>query len=369
MVYLNGVKFACATCIKGHRSTQCHHKDRELHEIKKKGRPITQCTHCRELRKTKQVHVKCTCSDKTRKDDGHGIHHIYECLDSGQTENCENQETPQCVCHDETAKVKLEPNAPMYRPAALLTPPLEQNGQSRGSADMPAKDQPTSLPSPPSSQCSSNLTSSNGNSARRGSYNHNLPIIAPKPQHPPEIVQRSIFNPTPPENKSKIAITMVIEDPVDDDMDNDTPSFTSVEAGDTQRFSELDGPASDLLETIYHEYNSADDNSLSRTANRPCCSSAISHEQKGPCGEFLRIVNCRCGDSCTCVGCLVHPGQVMTSNSDPYAGFNEMDDVRCCSPMSAESATHSAIMEEDLLLCGCGCNKPVEQCKECYKEF
>jgi hypothetical protein len=52
------------TCIKGHRSTACKHTDRPLFEIKKKGRPVTQCEHCRELRKTKQVHVKCICELK-----------------------------------------------------------------------------------------------------------------------------------------------------------------------------------------------------------------------------------------------------------------------------------------------------------------
>ena len=51
------------TCIKGHRSSACKHTDRPLFEIQKKGRPVTQCSHCRELRKTKQVHVKCNCGD------------------------------------------------------------------------------------------------------------------------------------------------------------------------------------------------------------------------------------------------------------------------------------------------------------------
>lgn len=51
------------TCIKGHRSSACKHTDRPLFEIQKKGRPVTQCFHCRELRKTKQVHIKCNCDD------------------------------------------------------------------------------------------------------------------------------------------------------------------------------------------------------------------------------------------------------------------------------------------------------------------
>lgn len=67
MVVVDGKKYACETCIKGHRSSACKHTDRPLFEIKRKGRPVTQCEHCRELRKTKQVHVKCIC--ESREDD------------------------------------------------------------------------------------------------------------------------------------------------------------------------------------------------------------------------------------------------------------------------------------------------------------
>ncbi|KAI9281767.1 hypothetical protein BC943DRAFT_329542 [Umbelopsis sp. AD052] len=65
-MYINDVKFACATCIKGHRSSHCTHADRPLFEIKKKGRPITQCSHCRDLRRNRQVHVKCVCMDRSQ---------------------------------------------------------------------------------------------------------------------------------------------------------------------------------------------------------------------------------------------------------------------------------------------------------------
>ncbi|ORX62824.1 copper-fist-domain-containing protein [Hesseltinella vesiculosa] len=66
MVYIQATdgsmkKYACLTCIKGHRSTSCQHADRELVEIRKKGRPVSQCAECRNLRKTKQVHIKCMC--------------------------------------------------------------------------------------------------------------------------------------------------------------------------------------------------------------------------------------------------------------------------------------------------------------------
>ncbi|KAI0640422.1 hypothetical protein C8Q79DRAFT_451642 [Trametes meyenii] len=69
MVFIGDKKYACETCIKGHRSSSCKHTDRPLFEIKKKGRPVTQCEHCRELRKTRQIHVKCVCEGK---DNGEG---------------------------------------------------------------------------------------------------------------------------------------------------------------------------------------------------------------------------------------------------------------------------------------------------------
>ncbi|KAJ7071600.1 hypothetical protein C8F01DRAFT_441873 [Mycena amicta] len=61
MVFVNNKKFACESCIKGHRSSSCSHTDRPLFEIKKKGRPVSQCTTCRELRQSRRVHSKCQC--------------------------------------------------------------------------------------------------------------------------------------------------------------------------------------------------------------------------------------------------------------------------------------------------------------------
>ncbi|KIY71892.1 copper-fist-domain-containing protein [Cylindrobasidium torrendii FP15055 ss-10] len=62
MVFVNNKKFACESCIKGHRSSSCSHNDRPLFEIKKKGRPISQCEKCRELRQSRRVHSKCNCN-------------------------------------------------------------------------------------------------------------------------------------------------------------------------------------------------------------------------------------------------------------------------------------------------------------------
>ncbi|GAA5863211.1 hypothetical protein JCM1840_002512 [Sporobolomyces johnsonii] len=68
MVLIDGVKYACQTCIKGHRSSKCTHTNRPLIEIKKKGRPTSQCAHCRELRKTRSVHGRCDCVARDQQD-------------------------------------------------------------------------------------------------------------------------------------------------------------------------------------------------------------------------------------------------------------------------------------------------------------
>jgi hypothetical protein len=62
MVLINEKKYACATCIKGHRVSGCTHTERPLFEVKKKGRPATQCHFCRDKRKggttSGSVHTK-----------------------------------------------------------------------------------------------------------------------------------------------------------------------------------------------------------------------------------------------------------------------------------------------------------------------
>ncbi|KAJ2759070.1 copper-binding transcription factor [Coemansia sp. BCRC 34490] len=63
MIFRGDKKFACYSCIRGHRASACTHEDRELREIRRKGRPVTQCSKCRELRKTRKAHVKCLCKE------------------------------------------------------------------------------------------------------------------------------------------------------------------------------------------------------------------------------------------------------------------------------------------------------------------
>ncbi|CAG8270646.1 unnamed protein product [Penicillium salamii] len=86
---VDGEKWACEACVRGHRVSSCHHSDRPLTHINKKGRPVSQCTHCRGLRKSRTTHTKCDCGDKKKKDDCHitDIHNRCGCC-HGQRCTC-----------------------------------------------------------------------------------------------------------------------------------------------------------------------------------------------------------------------------------------------------------------------------------------
>ncbi|PWZ02208.1 hypothetical protein BCV70DRAFT_148653, partial [Testicularia cyperi] len=60
-------KYACAACIRGHRTSSCTHKDGSkgpVYPIRSKGRPPTQCETCRRKRKQSGRHVRCDCFGK-----------------------------------------------------------------------------------------------------------------------------------------------------------------------------------------------------------------------------------------------------------------------------------------------------------------
>ncbi|KAM3477743.1 hypothetical protein MY8738_006289 [Beauveria namnaoensis] len=61
---IDGETYACEGCIRGHRTRNCQHSDRPLQHIKAKGRPVSQCNHCRSERKNRSAHVKCQCGKR-----------------------------------------------------------------------------------------------------------------------------------------------------------------------------------------------------------------------------------------------------------------------------------------------------------------
>lgn len=71
--------------------TTCTHTDQPLTMIKPKGRPATQCQHCREQRKNKHLHTQCTCGKKGKSP---GMHLAL----------CQCHKNSHCTCASNASK-------------------------------------------------------------------------------------------------------------------------------------------------------------------------------------------------------------------------------------------------------------------------
>ncbi|GME74398.1 unnamed protein product [Ambrosiozyma monospora] len=158
MVLINGVKYACERCIRGHRVTTCTHTDQPLLMIKPKGRPSTQCAHCQEQRKLKNAHTACTCrkkGDPKLKD-----HEV----------GCACRATGECTCTSKTKKTykKREPTDKKKR-RNTTSPNSKKNNKSTTAKDKDkdnkdSKDINKNISPSPDGGCCSN-GNSNGNGA------------------------------------------------------------------------------------------------------------------------------------------------------------------------------------------------------------
>lgn len=61
MIIIDGVKYACERCIRGHRVTKCSHSDGPLVVIKPKGRPSTVCDYCKLMKKNHNANPTGSC--------------------------------------------------------------------------------------------------------------------------------------------------------------------------------------------------------------------------------------------------------------------------------------------------------------------
>lgn len=193
MVLIDGVKYACDTCIRGHRVTSCKHTDKPLTRIKPIGRPASQCQHCREARNSAAVHANCSCGARDR---GGSHTNGCPCYDPSQKCSCPSrknrrktsssgasatarpypprQKSPQAVAHkldatlahaedvkshDSAAKSRIRPRAktktktvksPTEQVAqqAVVPPPVANNNLSLN--DVQQQNPPPSLSPLPS---------------------------------------------------------------------------------------------------------------------------------------------------------------------------------------------------------------------------
>eukprot|EP00842_Homolaphlyctis_polyrhiza_P003075 jgi/Hompol1/3769/HPOL_003348-RA len=69
MIIWETIRFACQKCQAGHRTSSCAHANRRIEEVKAKGRPVSQCGHCRSKRKkgVGHSHHRCLCGERPPK--------------------------------------------------------------------------------------------------------------------------------------------------------------------------------------------------------------------------------------------------------------------------------------------------------------
>ncbi|KAI9347853.1 hypothetical protein BD770DRAFT_166641 [Pilaira anomala] len=119
---INGVKHACASCIRGHRVKKCNHKERPMVPLVKRGRQISQCTHCRDLRLTNRSHVKCTCAIASTPNPINGClcevlltctcvaSHLQDVKEDGTAYSPSSSSTGCCSTPNSTASTIIDPS-------------------------------------------------------------------------------------------------------------------------------------------------------------------------------------------------------------------------------------------------------------------
>ncbi|CAO3625037.1 unnamed protein product [Mucor fragilis] len=258
MVYIKSAdgtekKFACIKCIKGHRSSKCTHDKRELIEIKRKGRPVSQCETCRLLRKTKQVHVKCVCEPKSKGTANNAAasnavldqEHIRKSTDS--TPLNENSINTSFSSFDNilASTSCLECNRPkLYcnctTPKAPLSITTSTTNSSEGSVTPPIMSSPY-------------MSGSVSNISLADRFSTTSPTMSAG------LINNSASTPTSNNNSLPSSpmrhLTIPIHDP-SDDIDSDTPIYKSVE--ETPHLGEFANKSSDeLMSQIYSGFPSS----------------------------------------------------------------------------------------------------------------
>ncbi|KAL2119830.1 hypothetical protein VTJ04DRAFT_6791 [Mycothermus thermophilus] len=133
---IDGEKWACEACVRGHRVSNCQHHDRPLQHINKKGRPVSQCQHCRAMRKSRAAHVKCDCGEKTQK-----CVHLRPPLE-GHKESCCCNHGGRCTCCQKREPPKLDtvPESDSDEAAATRSRSSKSSSRSRRRANTTSSD-------------------------------------------------------------------------------------------------------------------------------------------------------------------------------------------------------------------------------------
>ncbi|KAJ3800715.1 copper fist DNA binding domain-containing protein [Lentinula aff. detonsa] len=323
MVLIESKKYACETCIKGHRSSACKHTDRALYEIKKKGRPVTQCEHCRELRKTKQVHVKCICQ---KEEIVTGVEQPSGCSKQGVNKMLESAAFPNGL------PKALEASVAVQLLSQGATSDSDLDGCSCLSGDechcwTPRKVAPrvgkkgkfirladlrTLLPKPAHDPSASAAVHPVGRFHPHELYS---PYGRAHDQvHPNHSIRHTSKSPPTDKPSSALPVTHPF---------NMQRSFYPV---DRSAYSSGAPLAGDALQVIYPEFDAADTEAWK------------SFQMTG----FASIAGslCGCGDECACPGCIVHKPNISRTVDASKCG--QPDGCRDCMDCSASFSYQSS---------------------------
>lgn len=134
-----------------------------------------------------------------------------------------------------------------------------------------------------------------------------------------------------------------INDPTDD-LDSDTPLYKTEDGEQVDQAAVLGDlhhtSSEDLMDEIYSGFTEQ------KTVSTSTCGA-----------------NCQCGDSCECAGCTLH-GSLTDSLPEGQGRPNHIRNI-------GESGTKfDPIIDEDgVQLCGCGCMKSLESCRDCFQDL
>ena len=127
---IDNEKYACQACIRGHRVSSCNHSDRELIHVARKGRPISQCQHCRTQRGSRGQHTNCQCA-------GDKAHTKDDCPHPDGTSNtndCCCSHSAQCTCaikKDKSAQVVQEDGSHSNHSSVSPKPFIKNNHDNK----------------------------------------------------------------------------------------------------------------------------------------------------------------------------------------------------------------------------------------------
>ncbi|KAI9277888.1 copper fist DNA binding domain-containing protein [Sporodiniella umbellata] len=318
-MYIKGLKYACSSCIKGHRSSSCSHTDRPLFEIRKKGRPVSQCTFCRDLRKTKQVHIKCVCTNKKENQPPILIYQNSNPTCSAHN-NIQSSQGDSCTCSIVTDTSAVSPSggeSPIEPRARAEEPPY-----SWALVTSPSQSQQTEFPS-------SGFTEPAvmDDQQHLGFVFHKPPSAQRILDGQPRVARRRSGKKTPKLSPAHGLSTPPLSSGVEA-MPLDYPKQPLEALPESWANAE---ELTAILNTMFErETPLPTPRSHCGSFNTHCCQPVSEGESvvititplahsKDPHLTTTRIITCYCGSLCTCPGCLVHPNHFFLAN-DPYSG-------------------------------------------------